>query len=57
MSFKNTIEQWPRERLLERYDGVTEADVQRALQAEERSLQDLAALLSPVAKPYLEAMA
>jgi len=39
------------------YDNVSAADVDRALQAEERSLRDLAVLLSPEARPSLEAMA
>jgi 2-iminoacetate synthase len=41
------------------YDGLayTAADVERALAAPRRTLQDFAALLSPAAEPYLERMA
>ncbi len=57
MSFQATMEAWPRERVEALYAGITPADVEGALSREERSIHDLAALLSPVARPYLEAMA
>jgi 2-iminoacetate synthase len=40
-----------------RIAGCTGADVRRALASRERSLDDLAALLSPAAAPFLEEMA
>ncbi|MFM1920859.1 MAG: hypothetical protein RLZZ303_2493 [Candidatus Hydrogenedentota bacterium] len=38
-------------------DAATPASVERAIAREERSIEDLAALLSPAARPYLEPMA
>jgi 2-iminoacetate synthase len=38
-------------------DAATPAAVERALAREDRSIEDLAALLSPAARPYLEPMA
>jgi 2-iminoacetate synthase len=57
MSFVDEIGQWPRERVVALYENVTEADVLAALGRGERTLRDLAALLSPAARPHLEAMA
>jgi 2-iminoacetate synthase len=57
MSFKPTIQDWPKERLSSLYDGLTGAHVESALGREHRTIQDMAALLSPAALPYLEAMA
>ena len=57
MDIKDVIAQWPRQRLDGLSAGVTAARVEAALGREERSLEDLAALLSPVARPYLERMA
>lgn len=57
MSFLPTMRAWPRERLAAQYEGITPADVEAAIAREERTISDLAALLSPVARPYLEPMA
>ena len=51
------LTQWPEARLDALYAGVRAQDVEAALKRDERSLNDLAALLSPAARPYLEAMA
>ncbi len=51
------IEAWPEERLKPLYENISTQDVKAALAHEERSLRDLAVLLSPHARPYLEAMA
>jgi 2-iminoacetate synthase len=55
--FEDTLAAWPEARLRDLYHGVTPASVEAALGRKERSLADLAALLSPVARPYLEPMA
>jgi len=57
MSIHETIGAWPRERIDSLYAGLGPDDVAAALHREERSLRDFAALLSPHAAPYLEAMA
>ncbi len=57
MSFVPVINQWPESRLQSLYDNIGPSDVEAALQKEHRSLEDLAALLSPHAIPYLEVMA
>ena len=57
MSFMPTIDAWPTARIDELYQGIQEQDVLTALDREERTLQDLAALLSPKARPHLETMA
>ena len=57
MSFLPILNEWPRERVYALYDGVTEADVQAALSRDVRTVRDLAVLLSPAAKPFLETMA
>ena len=57
MSFVAELDAWPRERVAALYDRVTEADVLAALGREERTVRDLAALLSPAARPHLERMA
>jgi 2-iminoacetate synthase len=57
MSFKPTIEQWPAERLKPLYLEATSADVERALAKDDLDLADLAALLSPAARNFLEPMA
>ncbi|MDX9972672.1 MAG: 2-iminoacetate synthase ThiH [FCB group bacterium] len=57
MSFINEIEAWPEQRIRALIDNATPDDVDRALAHEERSPQDLAALLSPHALPRMEAMA
>jgi 2-iminoacetate synthase len=57
MTLNDTLQSWPEGRLDALYAAVTPADVEAALRRDERSLADLAALLSPVARPYLEPMA
>ncbi len=57
MSFLPIIDAWPRERVQALYEKISAADVEVALTREERSVHDLAALLSPAAVPYLESMA
>lgn len=57
MSFKSIVEQWPAARLAELVAKAGPCDVEAALATEEKSLRDLAALLSPHARPHLEAMA
>lgn len=57
MSFKNTIAEWPEERLRALCDQATAADVEGAIARDELDYADLAALLSPAARPYLEPMA
>lgn len=57
MNFKSILEQWPKARLAELLANAGPGDVEAALAAEEKSLRDLAALLSPHARPHLEAMA
>lgn len=57
MGFNSVLNAWPRPRLRQLLDRVTPADVEAALAREERALGDLAALLSPRARPYLEHMA
>ncbi len=57
MDFAPTIDAWPRERLQALYTSASAAGVEAALAREERNLHDLAALLSPAARPYLEPMA
>lgn len=57
MSFKPTIAQWPAERLQPLYQHATSADVETALEKDDLDLPDLAALLSPAARSYLEPMA
>ncbi len=57
VSFSEVLGQWPEKRVLDLYHAAGPADVERALQAEHRAPRDLAALLSPAARPYLEPMA
>ena len=57
MSFKPVIESWQKARVESLYEKITENDVRAALDREDRSLHDLAALLSPQARPFLEPMA
>lgn len=57
MNIHDTIAAWPEDRLRALYDGIGPAQVEAALSRDRRSLADLAALLSPAARPYLEAMA
>jgi 2-iminoacetate synthase len=57
MSFLHAIEQWPSQRVRALIDRATPGDVDRAMQREERTVEDLAALLSPHAAQRLEPMA
>lgn len=57
MNIQDTIAAWPEERLRALYADAGPAQVEAALARGRRSLADLAALLSPAARPYLEAMA
>ncbi len=57
MSFHEVLAGYPEARLRELYADVTPRDVEAALASGERTLRDLAVLLSPVARPYLETMA
>lgn len=56
-SFLETLKQYPRPLVEERIAGKTAADVERALVQERLRAEDLIALLSPAAEPFLEAMA
>lgn len=56
-SFLETLKQYPRPLVEERIAGKTAADVERALVHERLRAEDLMALLSPAAEPFLEAMA
>jgi 2-iminoacetate synthase len=56
-NFDNLRQQWPEERLESLYASVSDADVRAALNQEHLSIQGLAALLSPAARPFMEAMA
>lgn len=57
MSFEPVIKTWPKERVKSLYKNITEDDVRAALDRQDRSLYDLAALLSTQARPFLEPMA
>lgn len=57
MTVSREIGQWPPERVRELIASATPAAVERALDREDRTPTDLAALLSPAARPYLEPMA
>jgi 2-iminoacetate synthase len=57
MNFLKVLESWPRERILGLIAAAGPEDVSRALAREQHSVEDLAALLSPQAAPYLEEMA
>jgi 2-iminoacetate synthase len=51
------LDAWPEARLRELIDGAGPADVKRALRREPLHPEDLAALLSPAAAPFLEDLA
>jgi 2-iminoacetate synthase len=55
--FAGTFAAWPEERVRQAIAQAGPEDVARALAREERSVEDLAALLSPAAAPRLEDMA
>jgi 2-iminoacetate synthase len=57
MRFSEILKEYSDERIRRMYARVTPRDVERALAHDERTLEDLVALLSPCAVPYLEAMA
>jgi 2-iminoacetate synthase len=57
MSFVEEIKQYPWNAVQAAINGKTISDVEKALQAERRSVDDLMALLSPSAAPLLEDMA
>ena len=54
---EGVTEAWPEGRLKALYADIRKADIEAALHREERTLRDLAVLLSPAARPYLESMA
>lgn len=56
-SFLETLKPYPRPLVEERIAGKTAADVERALVQERLRAEDLMALLSPAAEPFLESMA
>ncbi|WP_103865239.1 2-iminoacetate synthase ThiH [Aquimarina sp. I32.4] len=56
-SFKNIFEQYDWDEVLSGIYSKTETDVVHALSKPKRDLEDFKALISPVAKPYLEQMA
>lgn len=57
MSIRDEIALWPKSRLDSLVTSATPADVDRALARDERTLADLAALISPQAIPRIEEMA
>ncbi len=57
MSMLDILQNWPRTRLEDLYGVVTPEQVDSALSRDYRTIQDLIALLSPQAVPFLEAMA
>lgn len=57
MNFNQLLQQHPEAELRALYDGVGPAEVRAALAREEKTLRDLAALLSPAARALLEEMA
>ncbi len=57
MSFIHELESWPKDRVEGLIEQAQPADVDRALVRENRTVEDLAALLSPRAHSKLEAMA
>lgn len=57
MSFSEYMNAWEWDEVKSSIYSKTAADVERALHAEKRSLEDFKALISPAAEPYLEDMA
>jgi 2-iminoacetate synthase len=57
VSFLNELQQWPTSRVEALIAEARPGDVERAITRPERTLEDLAALLSPHAVPRLEVMA
>ncbi len=57
MSFSDQLKQLDWDDIRLSIYAKTDADVQRAMRAQKRSLEDFKALISPAAEPYLEPMA
>ncbi len=57
MAFINTLDAWPVARVQRLFSSITADSVASALAREQRDLLDLAALLSPAARPFIESMA
>jgi len=57
VDFKSVLDEWPEARLRAMFDRVTTAQVEAALAREDHTIADLAALLSPQARPFLERVA
>jgi 2-iminoacetate synthase len=57
MTFADVIGAWPAERVRDLIEGATDADVSRAIRADEPTERDLAALLSAAADGRLEEIA
>lgn len=57
MSCLDDLRAWPEARVRDLIESATPDDVERAMRREERTVDDLAALLSPHAIPRLEAIA
>jgi 2-iminoacetate synthase len=57
MSFIDALNTWPPDRVVDAVQSAAPEDVARALAREDRTPEDLAALISPQALPHLEAMA
>ena len=57
MTLRQELEAWPSRRIADSIARVRREAVDAALAREERTLADLFALLSPLARPHLEAMA
>ena len=55
--FGDELLEWPKKRVLDLFDQVRPEDMERALGRVRRTPRDLAALLSPMARPRLEEMA
>ncbi len=57
MMFADELSKWPQARIESLINGATREDVEAAIRRPQRTLSDLAALLSPQAAAYLEPMA
>lgn len=57
MTLNEVLSNWPEERITDAYARVTQQSVQTALAKESRDINDLIALSSPIALPFLEEMA
>lgn len=57
-ALRNSMANWPRERIIEQLRAVTRSDVERALRPHgKRGIEDFVALISPAAASQLEPMA